>query len=296
MICKKCGFENNETSQFCQKCGKSLHPRPYGKVWLITGSIVAGVAIIVAAIFLFLLPNKSELAGAWHNEEMNQLLRFHEDGTVMVRTSSGDFEADYLLDKGGERGVITLNGTAISFTVSEDSLLLTSNGLESHYSRGEMDVVQATATPTAAPTPTETVSNNSSQNGTVTAAPADTPTPVDTVTPVPPDDPPDSDGNDLVPYAATPIVLPDSDIISGLTQNEMIGTWVNTESSGYILEFESDWSFSATVYRRTFTGTYTFNSTTGSGTMTYSDGSVYQFGMSDDMINRDDGKAFVRED
>jgi hypothetical protein len=76
----------------------------------------------------------------------------------------------------------------------------------------------------------------------------------------------------------------------------MIGTWVNTENSGYILEFESDWSFSATVYRRTFTGTYTFSSTTGSGTMTYSDGSVYQFGMSDDMINRDDGKAFVRED
>lgn len=30
--------------------------------------------------------------------------------------------------------------------------------------------------------------------------------------------------------------------------------------------------------------------------MTYTSGSVYHFGMSDDMINRDDGEAFVRDE
>lgn len=291
MICKKCGTENSETSRFCQKCGKLLQPRPHGKAWLIAGSILIGAAIITAALLLLFLPAKTELTGAWHNEELNQLLRFHDDGTVVVRTSAGDYEADFLLDKGGDRGIITLNGTAISFSLSDDSLLLTSNGLETYFSRGEMNVVQATATPTA------TVPDVSIQNDTATAAPTITPTPVATVTPEPDEEEPVTEDPGIPPYIQPDVfVTPAVDILDALIHSGVVGTWVNTENSSYTLEFESDGSFSATVLRRTFTGTYTFDSATGAGDMTYSDGSVLHFEMSDDTLTREDGKVFSRDE
>jgi|GEM_PF-3560960 len=312
MICKKCGFENSDESQFCQKCGKSLLPRKRKKTALIVGCAAGGAILIAAALLLVLLPRGSKVAGAWHNKELEQVLRFHDDNTVVIRTSAGDFEAEYLLDKGGDKGVITLNGTAITFTVGDDDLLLTSNGVGTHFSPGDMEITAATAvlsanTPSPAPTaaPSEAAAAGNADTPeptptpthTPTAAPADTPEPAED-TPEPAEDTPEPGDTEIDPG-----MLPGlgdgilrGDVLGGLFLQSVVGEWRNSENSTYVLTFDADGGYEATTLLGLhFTGTYTFGSTTGEGVITHSGGSTTNFTVDGDTMTWEDGSVFLRE-
>ena len=172
MICKKCGFQNSENSRFCQHCGASLAPAKAGGGRTVLYVAIGVVFLALVTLIVLLLRDTNPAEGVWHNEELQQVLRFHDDGTVVIRSSYGDFEADYLLDKGGKHGVITLNGTAIPFALEGDSLILTSGGEETTFQPGNMEIALLTPSPVA--TAAETASAVPEASPTTAAAPTPT--------------------------------------------------------------------------------------------------------------------------
>lgn len=298
MICRKCGTENNDDNQFCLRCGKSLTPPKRGKTAWIIGSIAALVLTAVIVLLFVFLPHAEELNGAWHSEQLNQMLRFHDDGTVVVRTSSGDYEADYLLDRTGKRGVITLNGAAISFAVDGDNLLLTNNGLESYFIRGDMEIVPAmsamsVASPTPSPVQTATPATDLPE-AEHTPEPMSPPESEDTPEP---EDATDSDPNwDAIRGAADKVLKPNNDIIGDLVASAIIGEW-RTDNTGILikLKFESTGNFTRVFLMHQSSGTYTYNSTSGNGELLYSDGTSATFSVSEDTLTMNDGTVFRRD-
>ena len=61
MYCKNCGSENNDSAQFCVKCGSKLDTEKKSKIWIfIVAGIIAAIALaIVAAVLLQPKDNKS---------------------------------------------------------------------------------------------------------------------------------------------------------------------------------------------------------------------------------------------
>lgn len=93
--------------------------------------------IVVAVVLLLTLGKEIPLLGAWHNEELNQVLHFHEDGTVVIRTSTGDYETTYLFNQSQSKGVIISDDKSILFKLERDSLVLALDGAETTFARGD---------------------------------------------------------------------------------------------------------------------------------------------------------------
>ena len=316
MICKKCGFQNSENSRFCQHCGASLAPAKAGGGRTVLYVAIGVVFLALVTLIVLLLRGTNPAQGVWHNEELQQVLRFHDDGTVVIRSPYGDFEATYLLDKDGKRGVITLNGTAIPFVLEDDNLVLTSDGEETRFLPGNMEIVPLTPAP--APTTAETASSvpvdtPSAPTPTlapaVTAAPSPTPTPTTAPTPTAP---PTATATSAVTFGPLPsfslgpfltlapsVINPHlsglikGDILGKIVTQKVVGTWLYTGDNDYVLTFANTGDFTIAYHGLGLAGTYTFAPLTGEGEMQYSSNTI-PFTVSGDSLTWDDGTTFVR--
>ena len=94
---------------------------------LIIGLVAGGVVLIAAAVVLVLLfMGGTPVTGQWYYEEVNRVLIFSDDNTVIGFSLAGSFEGDYTYDKGKAAGTLDANGDEYSFTVSKDALVLES--------------------------------------------------------------------------------------------------------------------------------------------------------------------------
>ena len=254
--------------------------------------------------------------GAWHNEELGQLLRFHDDGTVVIRTPYGDSEASYVYDKDGQQGVITYSGQAIGFTLDGDDMQVTWGEVQTAFVRGDMEIVAAVAeiTVSDAEAPVSTPSPDAAP-ATPTPAPTDTPAP--TATPdasaessspswtlgplasfsfVPLATPTPTPVLSLSPITSAHIVVPGN--IFGTLTNPLAGNWYYTEDNSYILTFDGEGSFTVMQGSDGLSGTYTYDSATGTGELTihlgYTSAEI-AFTVDDDVLVWNDGTTFVRE-
>ncbi len=213
-----------------------------------------GLAVVIAAGLLLALTLAScgaaGITGAWHSEELNQALRFHDDGTVVIRTGTGDYEASYIFDTAKNKGVITLKGTALEFTVNGDEMKIKNNGEENVFLKGDMEVAAATAAMTEAPSATA--------DEAPTEAPAEAPTDTASEAPASPlvIDP------DLLPHVT---VRPG--IIGSLIGESVVGEWIQ-DNHRHKLIFNSDGTLEYQHLSPPFNteaGNYGFDTATGEG-------------------------------
>ena len=118
--------------------GQAQQPYPYTQppyqaapkkknTGLIIGLVAGGVVLIAAAVVLVLLfMGGTPVTGQWYYEEVNRVLIFSDDNTVIGYSLAGSFEGDYTYDKGKAAGTLDANGDEYSFTVSKDALVLES--------------------------------------------------------------------------------------------------------------------------------------------------------------------------
>ena len=318
MICKKCGYQNNENSRFCQHCGASLAPTKAGGGRVVLFVAIGVVLLALVTLIVLLLRGSNPAQGVWHNEELQEVLRFHDDGTVVIRSPYGDFEADYLLDNGGKRGVITLNGTAIPFALDGDALILTSNGAEeTRFLPGNMEI--ALLTPSPAASSAETASAGPADTPAVpgtptpTLAPAVTTAPTPTPTPAPtPTAAPTATATSGVTFGPFPsfslgpfitlspsVIKPNlsglikGDIIGKIVTQKVVGNWLYTGDNDYVLTFASTGDYTVSYHGMGLAGTYTFSTLTGDGELHYGSDTI-PFTVSGDTLTWDDGTAFTR--
>ncbi|MEA4971422.1 MAG: DUF5640 domain-containing protein [Candidatus Pelethousia sp.] len=321
MTCKKCGSENDDHEKICQKCGANLDhaPKPSKKrprTYLIAALVAVGV-IAVTITLVLLLGNGRSLTGPWHNEGLGQLLRFHEDETVVIRTPHGDFEAAYVFDQEDGRGVIIFNEEAISFTIEGEELLLTWSGVQTTFVRGEMEVVAAIAEatpavtapttitpslevtpeastsvplPSASPTATSSAAPTTAPSAAPTTAPSAVPSASPTPTPLP-----SSLGPFFTPLpqiSAKPVIP--GDIIGNLSI-PIVGVWINPDDSEYTLTFDDNGKYVLTTSGSDMSGDYTYDKATGKGDLDWLLGMRFGFTVSGNTLTLQDGSTYERK-
>lgn len=309
MTCKKCGSQNDDHEMICQKCGAHLGqaPEPSAKkprTYLITALVAVGV-VAVAITLVLLLRNGRSLTGPWHNEELGQLLRFHEDETVVIRTPHGDFEAAYVFDQEDGIGVIIFNEEAIGFTIEGEELLLTWSGVQTAFVRGEMEVVAAiaeatlevTASAAIAP-PLEATPEASITAPLPSAAPTTAPSAVPTTVPSASPTPtplPSSLGPFFTPLPQISVkpVIP-GDIIGNLSI-PIVGVWINPDDSEYTLTFDDNGKYVLTTSGSDMSGDYTYDKATGKGDLDWLLGMRFGFTVSGNTLTLQDGSTYERK-
>jgi len=271
------------------------------RVWPIICLAVA-LVIAAAAVYIFVLrPDSGDsLIDSWHNEEYNQLLRFHEDETVVIRTGSGDYEATYLFDEDEDKGVITLNGAAISFTLAGDELTLLKDDVETVFTRGDMaitaeateEVAEVAETVTETPEPTEEITETPEPTEEVTATPEPTAEPTETPEPTEAEPSPTSSGSGL----PTVITVP-GNVIGIVASETVVGTWYKESDPEYYgLVFYNDGTCDATFEGEVYvSGPYTFSKITGEGAVDFL-GEEAPFTVDGDTLTFDsDETVYIRE-
>lgn len=282
MVCNKCGAQNLDAAVFCGACGTPIpavvNKPSRGKKTALIVTLCAVFVLLLSALAVLLLGGVASVEGPWHSEELQQALRFHDDGTVVVRTPAGDFEGNYVYDNKAAQGIITLKGEAISFAVVKDVLTLTWGGVTSTFGQGDMDIALVTPSPTPAPTPSPTPDGSVPADATATpeVASSATPSAAPSVTPAFSFIPIPLISGLLPLTTSTPtLVLPSfsvvipGDIFSNIT-SPVVGTWACRNDPTYKLEFLNDGSF--VMYCETeasMTGTYAYNADTASGSISY---------------------------
>lgn len=275
------------------------------------GTVLLSLALafcLAAGMSLSGCGKTATLEGPWHNEEFGQLLRFHDDGTVVVRTPYGDSEATWLYDKDKNQGVITLNGEAIGFTLDGDTLTLTWGDTQTTFVAGDMEVVPAIAEATPVSTP--------SPAATPTASAAPTATPVPTATPKPSATASASSGSSspsfsLGPFPSlsfAPIATPKPNIslipqvsgiiipgdILGNLWDSVTGTWVYTKDDSYSLVFDGNGGVTIMSGGMGVGCNYTYDKTTHTGMITIMF-EKYDFSVSGDILTLEDGSTYQRQ-
>lgn len=276
---------------------------------LLTALIAGGLVVVAAAVILIvLLTGANPLTGPWHSETLNQLLRFHDDQTVVIHTQNGVSEGSYVFDAKNGTGMITKGGQSLAFTLSGDTLLLYDGGAESEFVRGDMKIVPAfaEATPSASPAATPPESPSASPAVTPTATPTEAPPTTPPSTPKPPASPSPTSTITLAPPAVSaPTPTPSGVVVSQVPQPSsvlslvlavpVVGTWSRTDKPGEKLEFRDDGTVRHTIPPVTFGGEYEYDKTAREGTLYIAEREI-KFKVSvDKKLTLEDGKVFERE-
>lgn len=275
------------------------------KTGLIIG--VIAVVIVLAAAAAFLLLNRGiSPEGAWHSEETKQMLRFHEDGTVVIHTQNGDDEASYVFDKESGKGQISLNGISIEFTVSKDELVLKSGGVENVFERGELDAGEAGAT-TAGPVTTTpaaqsqetTTEKTGGEETATTAKPEGTEkesASVNTTLPTVTTTEKESASQQVTFAPGDLVVVKPGDILIGLVGNPIKGKWQNSVLKSISIIFGDTTYTAFNGVKQTGAGDYEYDKMTGLGYIDYN-GTKKTFKVVQDTLSWDDGFEvdFIRQ-
>ncbi|MHB1314299.1 MAG: hypothetical protein ACYCX2_02290 [Christensenellales bacterium] len=265
------------------------------KKGLMAGLIAGGVLLVAAAVILIIfLGGGASLTGPWYNETLQQQLRFHEDNTAVIHTSYGDYEAQYVFDKGTGKGMLTLDGRAVEFSMKGGSLFLKSENGESEYMRGEITIAKATPVASEAPssapaitpaiTPAATTAPTAAPAAAATATPAPTPTPT-----APPLPTPAPSSAPLMTINPSMILKMPKDPIFKLVGTPITGGWVNNTNGDFTLKFFDDLTYKIFYgSTETYMSTYTYNKLTGKGEVVYGTDSV-SISVVDDLLTWEDG-------
>ncbi len=96
------------------------------KTGLIIGIIAGAVVLIGAALALYLFVfSGTSVTGQWYCEERGRVLVFSGEDTVTGYSLTGTVDGKYEYDKSKSEGTVTANGTALSFKVEKNELVLT---------------------------------------------------------------------------------------------------------------------------------------------------------------------------
>jgi len=217
-----------------------------------------------------------------------------------------------------------MNGKSIEFTFEDDRLLLTSEGVDSEFVRGEMKIVIAETTPaeTSSTSPaSETTS--AEQTAALTATPTTSPavTAAPTTEPAPTSDPslqstptkapiqiPTNMPDPIATASPTPTtesIIIDPDLFIGLHSNPIFqlvstpvtGTWESTTTANFLIVFYTDNTYSFYIDYVKYPGeTYTYDPITCKGELA-SYGKSLPFTVSGDTLSWDNGLSenFTRQ-
>lgn len=253
-------------------------------VLLIVGIAAASLIIIAVIVFIIFFFNKEKgILGAWHNEELKQVLLFEDDNLLDITTVNGTYKATYYFDEESKDGVIIYDSNTISFYLKDDIVYLISPEGEAKYDHGDMKIYAQITTATTSiseeSSPFDTMpsfSETSAETSTETSATASDPTSASSETPT------------STP-TATPTPTPFPSIIPGLTINtdisitvnpllpilgtSVLGVWDWVDDPTVHFEFYDDDTYRWYIqgFYVSF-GTYEYSIITGEGQV-YSDGS-----------------------
>jgi len=279
---------------------------------LLIALIAGGVIIVAAAVVLIvLLTGGSPLTGPWHNETLNQLLRFHDDQTVVIHTQSGVSEGSYVFDAKNGTGIITKDGQSLTFMLSGDTLLVYDGGAENEFFRGDMEIVPAfaEATPSATPAATPPESPSVPPAMTPTAAPPTEPPAEPSSTPKPPASPSPTSTITLAPPAVSaPTPTPSGIVVSqGPLQPSsvpslvltvsVVGTWNRVGNPGEKLEFRDDGTVRHTIPPSSvFGGEYEYDEMAREGTLYIAEREIKFNVTSANKLTLEDGRYSIAHD
>jgi hypothetical protein len=263
-------------------------------------ALIAGGLVLVAAavILIVLFTGANPLIGPWHSEALNQLLRFHDDETVVIHTQSGVHEGSYLFDAKSGKGVITKDGQSLAFTLSGETLLLSDGGTESEFVRGDMEIVAAFADATPSATPSEAPSEAPSATPPASPELSTAPSPTSAATPKPP-------ASSTPKPTATPttsgvvisqIPVQPSSSPSIVITISVVGTWSRADNSGEQLEFREDGTVRHTVPpSNIFGGEYEYDNTAREGKLYIAEREIKFKVNSSKKLTLEDGTVFERD-
>ncbi|NLT96909.1 MAG: hypothetical protein GXW96_01920 [Christensenellaceae bacterium] len=281
---------------------------------LLAALIAGGLAVIAAAVILVvLLTGTISLTGPWHSETLDQLLRFHDDRTVVIHTQSGVSEGSYVFDAKTGTGIITKDGQSLAFTLSGDTLLVYDGGAENAFVRGDMEIVPAfaEATPSATPDVTPAATPPESPSAAPSEAPAATPTAAPSTAPPsipkPPASPNPTSTITLAPPAvSTPTPTPSGVVVSQMPMPSSVpslvltvsvaGTWSRVNNPGEKLEFRDDGTVRHTIPPSSvFGGEYEYDNTAREGTLYIAEREIKFKITGTNKLTLEDGTVFERQ-
>jgi hypothetical protein len=265
MLCSKCGFENNEASEFCGKCGVPLSsaksaPSKKSSKALILGIILGGVVLIAAAIILLLLGGgAADITGNWYNDTLGQTLIFDKDGTVLITTAYGEKDAVY--QYGGGKGSITVSGQEIPFTASDEKIVFISGGDATVFIRAKEGMDIAGVIPTLTPAPSSTVAPSVSPSASVSETPSASAKPTKS---------PSASAAPSISYTAAVSFeiygANIADLFDTVTaKSALLGKWYCGTGLGSTLEFYDNDTCDLSVVGTTTTFKFAYNPASGNG-------------------------------
>ena len=223
-------------------------------------AVLAGVMLCAAALAAGCTSGLS-IVGAWHNEELAQVIEFNEDGTFVFTTGHETYNGIYVYDDKAKQGTLALMGDNVPFVAEEDELTLGNDeGMRTTFERGDMAIAVITPTPAESQTPEPTPS------ATPTATPSAMPSATAAATPAA------SMGLGTMPPMLTlkpQVSLIPGDVIGVLIYGEIAGFWRNT-TLGSELKVNMDGTFTYTILTITRPGTFTYDASTNTGEFTQS--------------------------
>lgn len=318
MFCNKCGTKNPETSEYCSKCGEKLNTSPEAqasaekpekrKTGLLAGLIAGGVVVIAAAVVLILVFTGAArpVTGDWYSKELSETMAFYADGMVLVANENGEIKGSYKYDERSGQGVINVNNIDFQFLVEGDVLTF-SGDATFRFIRFDGGATIAGVIPTPPPPDTSTGAVQPSAETPSGAVMTDEPSPVSTPT--------------LAPAAPTPHPTHHAAPTPEPTPSTTLGTPPTpppTPTSSFMIflpviidysDVLGNWGFSALGFDVTLTfngdntfnmsgavsGTYYYDPSTLSGTITSSSGTTH-FTLSADKqtLTFEDGATYHR--
>ena len=272
-------------------------PKKKGKTGLIIG-ICAGVLVIAVVLALvFLLPSGPKLEGDWVSEDDGIVLSLDKDGELTMYSLAGTADADYEYEKSDAAGSFKADGVDYEFTLDKDRLKLTNTDTDEtiKLSRAEEepDIEDIVTTPIMGLWINE-------DNGEVlefkSGGDASTHTSDGDYTASFMFDVDSGEGmfkvldyeytftcdkqtmtlEGIGPYQK---VSDDFDVAAFVSEfgNPLAGIWYDPSGVYGTIEFFDDSTYTLIVYGVSTSGTYTYDSATGTGTLTYDYGDLGSF-------------------
>ena len=148
-------FAENPAVQ-SQPAGPSPKANRMGKAGLIIAITAVGLALIAAllAVFLWVIPvlnnksgdgtadttEESSIVGVWSNEETPSVVKFKQNGDVVMYYQNERFAGTYEYDEKDEEGVIHLDSEDFPFSVSGDEIDIVEAGDFTRVDEEDFDI------------------------------------------------------------------------------------------------------------------------------------------------------------